>query len=155
VNLVRHDAYSSMTPISVAALAGLPLGPWFLSIGSPSNWTFFPSILTFMDPGPTKRVGPSTLAETIPPPLPWLAPSPVEPKVALRRATFFPSIVTLLLESFFGADPLSPILGSGVGTSCERRNPLINSEIQRGRCYNFTEDLPEDASGGASEFEGT
>jgi hypothetical protein len=86
-----------------------------LSMGSPSNWTFFPSIYTFMEPGPTKLVGPSALEETSPPPVALLATSPIEPKVAPLIATLLPSIVTLL-EYFFGELPLFPIFGSGVGT---------------------------------------
>ena len=83
-----------MTPISVAELGGLPLGPQLLSIGSPSSWTFLPSILTSMEPGSAKLVGPCVGAETNPPPVPLLAMSPIEPKVAPRMATAFPSIVT-------------------------------------------------------------
>nr|WP_275943076.1 hypothetical protein [Pseudenhygromyxa sp. WMMC2535] len=68
-----------------------------------------------MDPGPTKVVRPCVFADTIPPPVPLLAMSPVEPKLAPLIATASPSTNTDF-EYFFGESPLLPMFGKGVGT---------------------------------------
>src|SRR5690606_19660339 len=100
----------------VAELGKDPLGPQLLSTGSPSNCTFLPSILTFIEPGPTNLMGPWVLAETRPPPVALLAMSPVDAKLEPRTATGLPSIVTFL-EKPLGEIPLRAMLGRGVGTN--------------------------------------
>ena len=66
VEPLRHEFHLNDTQLAliptlftiIYAVAGLPLGPQLLSIGSPSSCTAFPSIIAFMDPGPTKLQGP-------------------------------------------------------------------------------------------------
>ncbi len=72
-------------------------------------------MVTFIEPGPMNFVLPWVLLETIPPTVPWLATSPMDPKLAPRIATGCPSIVTEVEQSC-GESPLFPMLGSGVGT---------------------------------------
>ena len=69
---------------------------------------------TSMEPGPTKLAGPCTLFETSPPPVPWLATSPVDLNVAPLIATLFPSNFTPC-EKPSGELLLFAMLGSGVG----------------------------------------
>jgi hypothetical protein len=82
------------SPVNVAAFGGLPLGPQLLSIGSPSNWTFLPSIFTSSAPGPTNFVMPWVFADTKPPPVALEATSPMLLNVAPLIATALPSILT-------------------------------------------------------------
>src|SRR5688572_20757579 len=103
-----------MRPTRVAAFGGLPPGPQLLSIGSLRRCTFLPSTLTSSEPGPTKRAGPSTFDETTPPPVPLLAMSPTEVKVAPRIATLWRSNSTRF-EKPLGELPDFAMFGSGVG----------------------------------------
>ena len=91
--------------------AGLPLGPRLLSIESPSKWTFFPSILTVIEPGATNLAGPWQLAEIRPPPVPLLAISPMLSNVASDRDRV--AFDLTVVEYSFGESSDLVIFGNG------------------------------------------